>query len=191
MTMKHNHPSSWRIIKARPKPGASRSTEYLLPTPAGEDPIVISTFAIFALLRAYHKQPVKPTSAGAFAFACSALLDTHGDLTKFDNITLDADTTVREWLAIYQTACRKHSKGDMLDDRPTDITKEAPKEETPKEETPEEETPKEVPKEPQYWLRESIIIAAVTGFTRHHGLSVDPKQVAAQSKAIADEWELI
>jgi len=173
--MKHNHPASWRILKANPKPEASRSSEYLLPTPAEQDPYVISTFAANALLRHYHgKNLVKPTTAKGFAEACKGLIERVGDLSNLTNVSLDADTTVREWLVVYEKACREHGKGNMMDVKPTDATVMKDK-------------IKVIVKKSLVY--ESITVAAIKGFTQHHGLTVDPKLVAERAKAVADAYE--
>ena len=168
MPSKHNHPSQWRIVKANPKPGARRSAEYLLPTPQSELPLVISSTSANRILHTYSPDnSTKPAKAGIFATALKKVIDQTNDLTKLRGITLDSESTMREWLTIYEEACRAHSNGDMFNERP--VVEEEPQTVNTK-------------------LHDEIVLACINGFAMHVGPIADPKLIATQAKAVAEAY---
>jgi hypothetical protein len=172
------HPSQWRIVKAGPKEGLTRSTEYVLPMPEGEDDLVISAFAANAVLRAHSDPPGKPGKAGAYAVALKHLINVTKDLTKLRNINLDAESTLREWLSSYEISVRDFSNGDLS---PRGLPKEPEKESVPKDII--------IPTREKPTVYDQIVCAAVTGFAMHGGLVVDSKLMAERAKAVADAYE--
>ena len=112
MPSNQTHPMTWNLRLANPKVGKIKASEYMLPTPRGEFNMVISAFAVKAILRCgFRRDDVHPGRASEFARVIRRLLKERGTLSSIRQVNSDADITCRSWLKVFDQACHDFDAG--------------------------------------------------------------------------------